>query len=322
MNRKSPRARSLLASVGVIAGLALSAAAYSQAGQDTDSAGRPKGFDEWNMSRDVYVRGDPLLLDTDNMDTGKYIAFVSCPYIRDSEPTPLWLSDYDGETYFLRAQQNTTASVRHPQLKHKILVEGIVSDEPRLAGGLVLNPLQISVLPEVDVTCNTMLPADGSKVDFAKRPPGPGSSGKGRVESAQRRTDLAERLWAKDYTPDAVDAVRKTEEFRFGFDDAVVTIPDYSRILGMVKYARDVNASRIEIHAQRGAVRLSDGTTIEEKPETAMRRAKAVEAIILDHPLDPDIVRTDSAERARPARGRSDFANRLVTVTVIPGTAR
>jgi len=282
----------------------------------------PAGFNEWNMPRDLYIPGDPLLINEENIGSGQRISFVSCPYVRDSVPTPLWLTDYEGETYFLRAQQNTTANVRHPQLKHKVLVEGVISDEPRIAGGIVLNPLQLSVLPDVDISCDTILPADGSRVEFSRRPPGPGGSGAGRVANDQKRRAFAQRLWADEYTPDPVDNPEvKTYEIRFEFEGSIVTIPDYANILRMVKYARDVDAKRIQITGQRGSVLLSDGTTITESEATTAKRVDAVERIFRDHPFAADVIQTRVKPTPVEANGITDFANRTVTITIKPGAS-
>lgn len=278
-----------------------------------------KGVSEWNMPKDVYVTGDPFLLDEKNMGSGERITFVACPYIRDSEPTPLWLADYNGKTYFLRAQQNMTASVLHPQFKHKVLVEGVISKEPQIAGGIVLNPLYLSVMPELDLQCGKILPPNGSRVAFAKRPPAPGGSGGDRRSGYNKNDALAKRLWAKEYTPDPVERVRKSFEFRFDFDNGVLPPIDYFRVLDVVKYARDVQASKIEIISTRASVRLSNGTTLVEHAGIEKERASNLEAIFLDHPIDPAKIAVKADSSVVPANGNTDFANRKVTVVITPG---
>lgn len=305
----------------VVAALFVSGATLAEAPDDaakTAAAQWGKGMSEWNMPKDMYITGDPLILSEKNMNSGERITFVACPYIRDSEPTPLWLADYKGKTYFLRAQQNMTSSVLHPQFKHKVLVEGIISKEPKVAGGIVLNPLYLSVLPELDLTCQKMLPPNGSKIGFAKRPPGPGGSGTDRRTGYNKNQVLADRVWAKDYKPDPVERVRKTFEFRFDFDNGTLPALDYFRVLEVVKYARDVEASKIEIIGTRSAVKLSDGTTLVEHAGVEQERSENIEAIFRDHPIDPArlVVRPDRS--VQPANGISDFANRKVTIIVSP----
>ena len=49
---------------------------------------------------------------------------------------------------------------RPPQLKHEVLVEGRIAEGPRVCGGIPLQPVSISVLKEVNLACNTLLPAE------------------------------------------------------------------------------------------------------------------------------------------------------------------
>ena len=87
--------------------------------------------------------------------------FVSCPIVRDTASVPCWLAEYDGELYFLTLQTDVSAPVTPPWLGHRVLVEGVAAaDRPRICGGVVLEPVVLSVLPELDASCNTILPAE------------------------------------------------------------------------------------------------------------------------------------------------------------------
>src|SRR5262245_22448531 len=86
--------------------------------------------------------------------------FLACPIVRDTKTVPCWLAEMDGELYFLGIQEDTGAAWYPPQLGHKVLVEGTVSSEPRVCGGIVLKPLVTSVMPEIEASCNTLLPAE------------------------------------------------------------------------------------------------------------------------------------------------------------------
>ena len=85
--------------------------------------------------------------------------FVSCPIVQDTKTVPCWMSDYEGERYYLGIQTDVTAEFHPPYLGHKVFVEGTVSAEPRICGGIVLKPVKVSPLPELDGTCNAILPA-------------------------------------------------------------------------------------------------------------------------------------------------------------------
>ena len=100
-------------------------------------------------------------------------SFVACPIVRDTKTVPCFLAEYQGELYYLGIQQDITAAFHPPQLKHQVLVEGQVAEGPRVCGGIPLKPLTISVVKEVDLACNTLLPAEPG-IDAPPAPRGPG----------------------------------------------------------------------------------------------------------------------------------------------------
>src|SRR6185295_3838408 len=73
-----------------------------------------------------------------------------------------------------------TAPVTPPWLGHRVLVEGTVSAEPNICGGKVLKPVHLSVLPDRDASCNTMLPAE-ERYNLTFEPPRPPGPSKGRL---------------------------------------------------------------------------------------------------------------------------------------------
>jgi hypothetical protein len=86
--------------------------------------------------------------------------FVACPIVRDTASVPCWLAEYDGELYFLTLQTDVSAPVNPPWLGHRVLVEGRRKEAPRICGGIVLEPVRLSVILEPDASCNTLLPAE------------------------------------------------------------------------------------------------------------------------------------------------------------------
>ena len=111
---------------------------------------------------------------------GDRLSFVSCPIVRDTSTVPCWLAEYEGELYFLTLQTDVSAPVNPPWLGHKVLVEGVVSDEPGICGGRVLKPVALSVMPELDGSCNTMLPAE-DRYNLTFEPPRPPGPSRGRL---------------------------------------------------------------------------------------------------------------------------------------------
>ncbi|MDY6982912.1 MAG: hypothetical protein SV422_07475, partial [Pseudomonadota bacterium] len=110
--------------------------------------------------------------------------FVSCPIVMDTLDVPCWVAEYEGERYFLTVQTGRTAGVVFsPALNHKVLVEGTVTDAPRMCGGIVLKDVKLSVMEyEVSPECNTILPGDGYHVT-GPRPIGPDGDPPGERES-------------------------------------------------------------------------------------------------------------------------------------------
>ena len=55
------------------------------------------------------------------------VNFVSCPIVQDTATVPCWLSEYEGEQYYLGIQTDISAEFDPPYLGHQALVEGIVA---------------------------------------------------------------------------------------------------------------------------------------------------------------------------------------------------
>ena len=62
----------------------------------------------------------------------KRVNFVSCPIVQDTATVPCWLSEYDDQEYYLGIQTDISADFDPPYLGHQVLVEGVISDEPRV----------------------------------------------------------------------------------------------------------------------------------------------------------------------------------------------
>lgn len=82
-------------------------------------------------------------------------SFVACPIFRNTE-RQCWLTKYKGTMYYI-----DPGTGYRPQLGFRVLVEGTVSPGPPVCGGVQLNPLHVSVLPERAPQCQTILPAGG-----------------------------------------------------------------------------------------------------------------------------------------------------------------
>ena len=107
---------------------------------------------------------------------GNPLPFVTCPIVQDTPSVPCWIANYRGETYYLGIQSDVSAPFNPPSLGHKVLVEGSVKkDAPRICGGLVVEPVTVSIMPELAPECEDMRVVDPRYVlPFEPpRPPGP-----------------------------------------------------------------------------------------------------------------------------------------------------
>ena len=232
--------------------------------------------------------------------------FVSCPIVRDTATVPCWLSEYEGELYYLGIQTDVSADFDPPFLGHKVLVEGTLSDQPRICGGIVLDPVVIAPLAEFDANCNTILPAeDRYTVPFAPRPPGPSG---GRL--AFQRPPPPEVVLVPPH---------EAREYLIHYDFDMLIMGRHSPIFGSVlDYATKIGASRIEVRGSSGATLLSDGTVMAEEASIALKRATEIAEILKSGGLGdfPFAVSVD-AGRKEPD-GVDDWQSRHAVIRVVP----
>lgn len=239
---------------------------------------------------------------------GDPLNFVSCPIVRDTASVPCWLAEYGGELYFLTIQSDVSAPVTPPWLGHRVLVEGVISAEPRICGGVVLKPVHLSVLPERDASCNVMLPAE-SKYDLTFEPPRPPGPSKGRLAFDA----------APSGSPPARAPVTGPREFVIPYDfDGLIGFSHARVLTDILDYARAQNAGEIDITGYRGAVVLSNGETMMEDAGVARRRAEQVAMLLKGTNLTQPTYTVRWLDDAARATGVDDYLTRRVVVTVRP----
>jgi outer membrane protein OmpA-like peptidoglycan-associated protein len=235
-------------------------------------------------------------------------AFLACPIVRDTKTVPCFLAEMDGELYFLGIQEDTAAAWYPPQLGHKVLVEGTVAPGPRVCGGIVLKPVVTSVIPELDPSCNTMLPAgEGIDAPEARRGPGPSS-----VRTAEGAAPAA--------PPPAPAPPFQVREFTVPFDFDNDFMPGrVTRVIAdAVRYAKATGAARIEVTSFRGATLLSSGQTLVEDPRIAERRAKKLQTILIGLGIPATSLTVSSKTEPDAPTGVGDERSRRVVMTVHP----
>ncbi len=232
--------------------------------------------------------------------------FVSCPIVRDTQSVPCWLAEYDGELYFLTLQTDVSSPVTPPWLGHRVLVEGTVaSDRPRICGGVVLEPVVLSVLPELDAACNTpVLPAE-DRYNLTFEPPRPPGPSAGRLAFAGG--------------PPAAAPAELPREFRLRYDfDGLVVFRHAGELTAILDAARARHARRITITGHRGAVLLSNGATLTEQPSLARRRAEQLATLLRGAGLTDLDYEVNWQDEPGTADGLNDAALRHATVELTP----
>jgi outer membrane protein OmpA-like peptidoglycan-associated protein len=248
--------------------------------------------------------------------------FVGCPLIRDTAEVPCWLAS-DGTTlYYLGLQVDISAPFHPPQLKHKVLVEGVIADEPAICGGVVLKPVTISVLPELDGACDTILPAEGYRIDDPPRGAGPSNRGK-RVASdpapppATAATSSAPAPAPASSAPAAsAPLLRKTFRVPFAFDSLYMDVHAFPTVLAAARYASGAPGAHIEVIGYRGSVRLTDGRLLVEYARISRDRAEKVGRAL--EQLNIAGSATSIRWRTRPEPPAESPGSRRVEITVMP----
>jgi hypothetical protein len=226
--------------------------------------------------------------------------FVACPIVRDTKTVPCWLAEYEGETYYLGIQQDIGADFFPPQLGHEVLVEGTVASSPskaRICGGIPLMPVTISVLREVNHSCNTILPAEeGIDAPAARRGAGPPTV----------RTSLG--IPPPPPTPPSPSF--EVREFTIPFDfDSDYLPPKSTRIVDdAVVYAKASHAN-VEVVGYRGMTLLSDGRTFTENAQVAELRAAKIADLVRGLGVSALAVKSEGVPRT---------GKRRVTILVRP----
>ena len=230
------------------------------------------------------------------------LAFVACPIVRDTRTVPCWLTEYRGETYYLGIQTDVSAPFNPPSLGHRILVEGRADpSKPRICGGIVIDTPAVSIINERADDCRTMLPSD-DRYQLPFEPPRPPGPSKGRLAYDA----------GPPPAPPKVTGEPRTFTIPYDFDGTVgFKTPRFlTPILG---FAREANASRIEITGYRGAVKLSDGTLLAEGNAIAKRRAEQVAQLLRGAGLKTpsyEVRWVDEAEVGGPATRRVEVVVR------------
>ena len=253
---------------------------------------------------------------------GDAVSFIACPIARDTGPeTDLcFFAEHRGERFALLNPPDTGG----PELGHKVLVEGVVTDKPRLCGGLQLEG-RFTPLRELSPECNVLLPFDGKTTIAA------GSA----FSVVQRRTGLQELAERAEREP-AISILPVTQPpapapplppkpypsrsltLDYLFDSDRGQGPQLSELIALVDYAKAIKAQRLIINTRRAASRLDDGQVLTETEGMGRRRADKLTAIISGLGFSEDRIVARVSEEPPAPDGRDDWRARRAVVTVEP----
>ena len=236
---------------------------------------------------------------------GDRLSFVSCPVVRDTSSVPCWLAEYEGQTYFLTLQTDVSAPVNPPWLGHKVLVEGVVSDAPAICGGRVLKPVALSVIQDLDASCNTVLPAE-DRYNLTFEPPRPPGPSRGRLAFGDP---------VASGTPAAATAFTLQYEF-----DGLVAFRHALILQQILDAARQVHAKELRITAYRSASRLSNKSVMRERDQIGRERAEQIRELLQGAGLDDVKFTLQWKDRSKRPNGAEDAANRRAEVELVAGS--
>ena len=238
-------------------------------------------------------------------NAGQRLSFVSCPIVRDTRTVPCWMAQYEGEFYFLTLQTDVSAPVTPPWLGHQVLVEGVVSDEPNICGGRVIKPLTLSVLPELDASCNTSLPAE-ERYELTFEPPRPPGPSLGRL------------AFGDPVSRGAAAASQDTFSLQYEFDGLVV-FRHAQTLQKILDAALAGHAGEVRITGYRSGSRLTNGILMRERQDIGRERAQQLGELLRGAGLTGVKYTLHWKDVSKRPDGVADAANRRAEVVIVPG---
>lgn len=250
------------------------------------------------------------------------VSFVACPIARDTGPdTDLcFIAEHDGTRYALVNPPDWGV----PQLKHRVLVEGRVLTDS-FCGATAIEG-RASVLPDIDDSCNVVLPFDGIVKGIAGGVFNSGSpEQRAYAQDLMRRAALDPSLSIQPaiLDPPALPPPQppfeprsQTITYPFGSDRG--SGPDMMKLKGLALFAIAAHAKRVEVVGYRATSRLANGTEMVEATGVAEARARKIAGIVRALGVAQESVHMRWENTSIAGKGDLDWQNRKVDVTVTP----
>jgi len=270
-----------------------------------------------NLARIFYCF---LLLIQTNAWGNEYINFVTCPIVRDVGPSvdACFFSLYQGETYHL----NPVGVIDwgKPQLKHRLLVEGEVTNDAEFCGGKQFHG-RITVLPELDLSCNKYMPFQESIVGKPRSDKRADNPAYGDMFAAMR-ADPSVSIQA---VPLGVPMEAAIKEMSSSDDRAFTIYFPYNRdridgvtagkLLAFIDPER-VAFDRVEIHSYQAQTLLDSGERLSEKEGMALQRAEKLARILSGLGISKEKLDVFTYDENITGKGRHDWKNRHIKLVL------
>ena len=246
---------------------------------------------------------------------GTHVSFVTCPIVRDTEPTPCWVVEHEGEMYYLGIQQDTEAEFFPPQQSHKALIEGVVTDKPRICGGIPLEPVEATTMPEIDRSCVQVLPAEGWVAPPARRGAIP------RISPGILATQIDQpRPKRPPPAPHEPPYDVRTFHIPFEFGSEYMRNKATRAVQRAQWYALQSKATKVEVIGYRGGALLSNGKRLSEDPRLPKLRAQKIGEALRDIGVGDAQIEVRWVRKEDRGTGREDYRLRRVEIIVTPPT--
>lgn len=240
------------------------------------------------------------------VEASELVRFVGCPIYRDTQAgrkSGCWLADQPttGVRY------DITQSPTKPDWNFAVLVEGLRddSDSANPCGGVVLNPVRVSILP---TGCPAhRLPAEG----FAGRPY---TLPARNVRPSYEARVLPEQPYQQTTFTLLFDYQK--DFFIYQFDDYFLD--------NAITWIRAVDPSRIEVVGYAATkAEVVDGVTLKEPASLAHKRADKVKEALIRLGVDPSRLRVKTSSNPKPVDaegvdGLTTTSLRRVDIIAIP----
>jgi outer membrane protein OmpA-like peptidoglycan-associated protein len=233
-------------------------------------------------------------------DAGRPISFVACPLYRDTV-RQCWLAEYGGKVYSIGAAGIETL----PQLLHQVLVEGVAHDNQASCGAINVSPVHLSVLPEIDTSCNTVLPDNGTSPLDPSRFDAP--------------PEVLSQIGAERPPP---SPLASDTRWSIGFDygSAFLNQVSQQRVETAAKTILASPVTQVTIMGSAAGARLESGQVIIEDAALALRRAEVVRSVLLGLGVSPKSLELRNKAVPTTANGVDDWQRRNVEIEVRIGT--